>query len=63
MDNQDHHEFTIEAFKILGLGIINIIAHNYHVVAANILVTISIGYVIWKWRGEYLKSKKEEVKK
>jgi hypothetical protein len=62
MENSEHSDFTVEAFKVGTMWLLSFIAHNYHVVAGNILVTLSIIYLIWKWRHEFLKSKKEAKK-
>ncbi len=63
IDNDDHSDFSIAAIKVFALWIIGALAHNYHVIAGNILVTLSIIYLIWKWRRDFLKGKKEEAKK
>lgn len=50
-------DFSIAAVKIFILWMFGLIAHNYHVIAGNVLVTLSIAYLIWKWIRDYKKSK------
>ena len=57
--SHQNESFSLEALKVFLLWMIGIVAHNYHLIAGNILVTLSILYLIWKWRRDY---KKEEFK-
>lgn len=57
--NDDHSDFTWAAFKVFLLWAIGIVAHNYHVIAGNILVTLSVAYLIWKWRRDYKKDQQK----
>jgi hypothetical protein len=60
--NDDHSDLTWAGIKVGALWLIGLIAHNYHVIAGNILVTLSIAYLIWKWRRDY-KERNNGIKK
>jgi hypothetical protein len=57
MESEDNSDFSIAAIKVFILWAIGLLAHNYHIIAGNILVTLSIAYLIWKWWRDYKKSK------
>jgi hypothetical protein len=57
MADTEHSDFTLAAIKVGLLWLIGIVAHNYHVIAGNILVTLSICYLVWKWIRDYRKEK------
>jgi hypothetical protein len=58
--DQETDDFSIASIKVFILWAIGLIGHNYHVIAGNILVTLSIAYLIWKWWRDYKKSKAEK---
>jgi hypothetical protein len=55
MEVEDNSEFGWAFIKVMILWFIGLLAHNYHVIAGNILVTLSIAYLIWKWWRDYKK--------
>lgn len=61
--HHDHSDLTWAAVKVGVMWLIGAIAHNYHVIAGNILVTLSIAYLIWKWRRDIKRSKHEDRSK
>jgi hypothetical protein len=60
--DSDNSDFTLAGIKVAFMWFISIVAHNYHVIAGNILVTLSIAYLIWKWRRDY-KERNNGIKK
>ncbi len=58
-DDTDHSDLLWAGIKIAIIWFISLVAHNYHVIAGNILVTMSIAYLAWKWWRDY---KKEKIK-
>jgi hypothetical protein len=57
----DTHEMDITAWKAIGLMLlyfVNYIIHNYNAVMGNIFITLSVIFLIWKMRNEYLKDNK-----
>lgn len=54
----EHDDFTFAVLKVFILWAITLIAHNYDSVAHAVLVTLSIAYLVWKWRRDYIKNKK-----
>ncbi len=57
----DHTEFLTATVKIIILAMAGFIFHNYHIIAGNIFVTLSICYLVWKWRMDW-KERKERKK-
>jgi hypothetical protein len=43
--------------KAMFLWLLSHVANNYHEMAGNLLVTLSIIYLLWKWWRDYKKSK------
>jgi hypothetical protein len=59
-DNTDNSDFFWAKITVGIMWVIGFLAHNYHVIAGNILVTMSIAYLIWKWRRDYKKEQANE---
>jgi hypothetical protein len=57
MSHHEESELGWAAFKVALLWFIGIVAHNYHIIAGNILVTLSIAYLVWKWWRDIKKEK------
>jgi hypothetical protein len=55
MELEDNSEFGWAFIKVMAIWVIGLLAHNYHVIAGNILVTLSIAYLVWKWVRDYKK--------
>jgi hypothetical protein len=58
MQTEDHSDFSWVFFKVFIMWAASHVVHNYHEIAGNILVTLSILFLIWKWRKEVKKYKK-----
>jgi hypothetical protein len=43
--------------KAMVLWLLSHVAKNYHEAAGNLLVTLSLLYLLWKWWRDYKKSK------
>jgi hypothetical protein len=57
MASIDDDSDYLVVFKSLGLGLFSHFAKNYHEYAGNLLVTMSILYLGWKWWRDYKKPK------
>lgn len=57
------HEYIEKGFDFVVLtviGFFGFLASNVSTTLGIIYGTLSISYLLWKWRKEYLKAKKEE---
>ena len=61
MDNniEDHATF-LTGLKLAAMLIINLIAANINQIVSFVFGVLSIAYLCWKWRQDYLKIKKEK---
>jgi hypothetical protein len=57
MASIDDDSDYLVVFKALGLWLLSHFANNYHEYAGNLLVTMSILYLGWKWWRDYKKPK------
>lgn len=57
MSQQQINSLLLDLYLLLGLNLGNFILHNYDKLLGSMLTLISIGYMIWKWRNEYKRSK------
>lgn len=58
---QDHNSEFVKWIVNLGLLCLSCFTTSmYNVIMGNILVTLSIIYLVWRWRRDYRKNKKEE---
>ncbi len=58
-DDQKRHFIEIS----LGLsttGFTGYVISHYNVIAGNLFLTLSILYLLWRWRRDYRKNKREE---
>jgi hypothetical protein len=59
MTEDTEADITIwKAIGLIFLYLINYVIHNYNAIMGNIFITLSIAFLLWKWRSEYLKDKK-----
>lgn len=58
MSHQQIEDIGMQFLLMVSLNIVNFLTHNYDKISGSILTTLSILYLIWKWRTEYVKSKK-----
>ena len=58
MSHQQIDNLVYQFLIISGLNAVNFLTHNYDKISGSILTTLSIVYLIWKWRTEYIKAKK-----
>jgi hypothetical protein len=56
-DHSDHSDIGFTLGKVFSLWLVSRITLDYHEVAGNILVTLSILYLGWKWWRDYKKEK------
>lgn len=59
MIHDDDSGITLVAVKLFLMWLVSKIAHNYHEIVGNILITLSVLYLVWKWRRDHLKEKKK----
>jgi hypothetical protein len=55
MTTDEESDLSWAVIKIAFMWFMGLLAHNYHIIAGNILVTLSIAYLIWKWRRDIKK--------
>jgi hypothetical protein len=53
----DDSDSLVVVFKALVIWLLSHFAKNYHEYAGNLLVTLSIFYLCWKWWRDYKKPK------
>lgn len=56
MTQEDLHRM-LESAGLAAVAAVNYFVANYNAIAGNILVTLSVGYMIWKWRRDIKKNK------
>jgi hypothetical protein len=52
---EDHDGVKLELIKLVSMWIISHCIRDFHETAANVFITLSILYLLWKWRRDYLK--------
>jgi hypothetical protein len=63
MDNNLSESDTIyEGIKLLFMALVTVLAMNISQIISTIFGFLSICYLLWKWRQDYLKVKKENQK-
>jgi len=62
MSTHEYHDSFFEMIKLVGLGIINMVAHNYNDVMGGIFGTISTVYLIWRFHRDWKREKERKNK-
>ena len=55
-------ETNIEAIKLIIIGSVTFLAGNFNQIISEVFGVLSVAYLLWKWRIDYKKYKKDGVK-
>lgn len=53
----DTDDITFMGMKLLSLWLISWFAKNYHEIMGNVMITLSVAYLAWKWYRDWKKAK------